>query len=258
MRMKKVKAYRLATAMLMVMALVMGCSSKLDSGQKTGFGQTATPSSTATASPEATETPVTIIPGYQFEAPKAGDTIAIIKTTMGDIKIKLFPNEAPKAVENFVTHARNGYYNNLIFHRVIDDFMIQGGDPKGDGTGGESIWGKTFEDEFSPNLLNYRGALSMANSGTHTTGSQFFIVQKKTMSADDVSYLERYKYPNELIDLYKEHGGTEWLDFKHTVFGQVYECMDVVDNIAAVEVDKNDKPVEDVIIQTIEIQEFGK
>jgi peptidyl-prolyl cis-trans isomerase B (cyclophilin B) len=255
MRMKKVKAFRLTAAILLAMTLVMGCSSKLESGQNSGSGQTATASPTA-ASPEATPTP--IIPGYQFEAPKVGDTIAIIKTSMGDIKIKLFPNEAPKAVENFVTHARNGYYDNLIFHRVISDFMIQGGDPKGDGTGGESIWGKPFEDEFSGNLLNYRGALSMANSGANTNGSQFFIVQKKTMSTEDISYLEKYKYPNELIDLYKEHGGTEWLDFQHTVFGQVYEGMDVVDKIAAVEVSKKDKPVEDVIIQTIEIQEFGK
>ncbi|MCX7772929.1 MAG: peptidylprolyl isomerase [Clostridia bacterium] len=177
-----------------------------------------------------------------------------MKTSMGDIKIKLFPEKAPKAVENFVTHAKNGYYNNLTFHRVIKDFMIQGGDPKGDGTGGESIWGKPFEDEFSPDLLNYRGALSMANSGANTNGSQFFIVQKKTMTDEDKKYLQQAGYPQELTKLYEEHGGTEWLDFKHTVFGQVYEGMDVVDKIAEIKTDANDKPTEAVTIQSIEIQ----
>lgn len=113
---------------------------------------------------------------YQLRPPAKGDTIAVMKTSLGDIKIKLFPKEAPKAVENFSKLAQSGYYNNLIFHRVIDEFMIQSGDPKGNGTGGQSIWGKTFEDEFNKNLHNYRGALSMANSGTNTNGSQFFIV----------------------------------------------------------------------------------
>ncbi|MEG0753290.1 MAG: peptidylprolyl isomerase [Angelakisella sp.] len=104
-----------------------------------------------------------------------------MKTSMGDIEIMLFPEEAPKAVENFITHAKAGYYDNLIFHRVIDNFMIQGGDPNGTGTGGESIWGEAFEDEFSDSLHNFRGALSMANSGPNTNGSQFFIVQTKQL-----------------------------------------------------------------------------
>ena len=95
---------------------------------------------------------------------------------MGVIKIKLFPEYAPKAVENFKTHAKNGYYDGLTFHRIINEFMIQGGDPNGDGSGGESIWGVPFEDEFSTEVLNYRGAF-MANSGPNTNGSQFFIVQ---------------------------------------------------------------------------------
>ena len=102
---------------------------------------------------------------YQLKPLENGDTFAVMKTNMGEIKIKLFPNEAPKTVENFTTHAKNGYYNGLIFHRVIKDFMIQGGDPQGTGIGGESIWGRKFEDEFNPNLHNLRGALSMANAG---------------------------------------------------------------------------------------------
>lgn len=203
------------------------------------------------------ENKITLTPGYQFIPPQKGDTIAIIKTSMGDIKVKLFPEKAPKAVENFTTHAKNGYYDNLIFHRVIDDFMIQGGDPKGDGTGGESIWGKPFEDEFSYDLFNYRGALSMANSGEDTNGSQFFIVQKKTMEDDEIEALRQGGYPEALVELYK-NGGTPWLDFRHTVFGQVYEGMDVVDKIAKVETNDDDKPLEDVVIKTIEIKKFGK
>lgn len=99
-------------------------------------------------------------------------------TNKGTIKIKLFPEHAPKAVENFMTHAKDGYYNGLTFHRVIKDFMIQGGDPKGDGTGGESIWGEGFETEINNHLYNIRGALSMARSqDPNSNGSQFFIVQ---------------------------------------------------------------------------------
>ncbi len=104
---------------------------------------------------------------------------ATLHTTMGDIEIAFFPEYAPKTVENFLTHAKNGYYDGLIFHRVINDFMIQGGDPQGTGIGGESIWGEPFQDELSPQLYNFRGAISMANSGVDTNGSQFFIVQSK-------------------------------------------------------------------------------
>ncbi|MBR2337910.1 MAG: peptidylprolyl isomerase, partial [Clostridia bacterium] len=113
----------------------------------------------------------------QLAKPIAGETVAILHTNHGDIAIRLFPDHAPKTVENFVTHAKNGYYDGLIFHRVINDFMIQGGDPTGTGCGGESIWGHPFKDEFTPELHNLRGALSMANAGPGTNGSQFFIVQ---------------------------------------------------------------------------------
>ena len=113
----------------------------------------------------------------QLKKPEKGDTVAVMHTSMGDIKIKLFPDRTPKTCENFTTHAKNGYYNGLKFHRVIKDFMIQGGDPLGTGIGGESIWGGKFEDEFDPELHNLRGALSMANAGPNTNGSQFFIVQ---------------------------------------------------------------------------------
>ncbi|MBQ7045792.1 MAG: peptidylprolyl isomerase [Clostridia bacterium] len=189
---------------------------------------------------------------------KAGDITAIMNTNQGTIKIKLFPQQTPKTCENFITHAKNGYYNGLKFHRVIKDFMIQGGDPAGNGTGGQSIWGGSFQDEFSVDLHNLRGALSMANSGPNTNGSQFFIVQASTcpeQMLDQMEQLVDRGFPRDIIDDYKELGGTPWLDFRHTVFGQVYEGMDIVDKIANVKTGANDMPVDDVLIESIEIKE---
>ncbi|MDW4527848.1 peptidylprolyl isomerase [Rossellomorea marisflavi] len=176
-----------------------------------------------------------------------------MKTSMGTITIKLFPDQAPKAVENFLTHSEKGYYDGLKFHRVINDFMIQGGDPEGTGMGGESIWGKPFEDEFSPELFNLRGAFSMANSGPNTNGSQFFIVQNKAVDSKVEEQMKSAGFPKEVIEAYMKNGGTPWLDQKHTVFGQVIEGMDVVDEIASVEVGEQDAPKEDVIIKSIEV-----
>lgn len=194
----------------------------------------------------------------QLSAPQKGDTLAVMHTNMGDIKIKLFPEKAPKTVENFVTHSKNGYYNGLKFHRVINDFMIQGGDPRGNGTGGESIWGGSFSDEFDPELHNLRGALSMANSGPDTNGSQFFIVQAREVPSnmlEQMRDLEDNGFPADITAAYEVLGGTPWLDFRHTVFGQVTEGMDVVDAIAAVET-VNDVPRSDVIIESIEVTEL--
>lgn len=194
----------------------------------------------------------------QTQPPAAGDPTATMKTTMGDISVKFFPQYAPKAVENFITHAKNGYYNGILFHRVIRDFMIQCGDPLGNGTGGESIWGRPFADEFTPELHNIRGALSMANAGPGTNGSQFFIVQASECPAqmlEQMRQLEDRGFPAECAQAYAQLGGTPWLDFKHTVFGQVFAGMDVVDNIAAARVDGADKPLEDIKIIEIEVQE---
>ncbi len=194
---------------------------------------------------------------YQLKAAEKGDIVATMHTTLGDIKIKLFGEKAPKTVENFVTHAKNGYYNGIIFHRVIKDFMIQGGDPLGTGIGGESIWGGTFEDEFDMELHNLRGALSMANAGPGTNGSQFFIVQAKEVPANMLSQmkaLEDKGFPKEIAEAYSQVGGTPWLDFRHSVFGQVVAGMDVVDAIADVKVGASDKPLEDVVINGIDIE----
>lgn len=186
----------------------------------------------------------------QTRKPAAGDTVATIRTTMGDIKVLLFPEAAPKTVENFTGLAGKGYYNGIIFHRVIENFMIQGGDPTGTGMGGESIWGRPFEDEFHPDYHNICGALSMANAGPGTNGSQFFIVQLHECDPGFIGQMKQIpdSFPAETVEDYEKLGGTPWLDFRHTVFGQVYEGMDVVDAIAKVEKGANDKPVEDISI----------
>ncbi|MCG0790188.1 peptidylprolyl isomerase [Lactiplantibacillus plantarum] len=185
----------------------------------------------------------------QVDGPKA-----TIKTNFGDIKVQLFPKQAPKSVENFVGLAQKGYYDGIIFHRVIPDFMIQGGDPTGTGMGGESLWGKPFEDEFSQEVFNLRGALSMANAGPNTNGSQFFIVQKPQLDAGMSDQMKQAGYLEEIVTAYG-NGGTPWLDFRHTVFGAVSDGMDIVDKIAATETGMQDKPVKNVVIETITIED---
>lgn len=153
--------------------------------------------------------------------------VATVKTNVGDFEIELFTTKTPKTVENFVGLATTGKYDNVIFHRVIPQFMIQGGDPTGTGRGGESFWGGKFEDEFDASLHHDKaGILSMANAGPGTNGSQFFIT---------------------LIP-------TPWLDGKHSVFGEVISGMDVVNSIGVTKTGAMDKPVDDIIIQTISVE----
>jgi len=151
-------------------------------------------------------------------------TRATLHTNRGAVELELFDEDSPKTVENFVGLAREGFYDGVIFHRVIPDFMIQGGDPAGTGTGGP---GYTFEDEFNRHKVE-RGALAMANAGPNTNGSQFFIVTTQA---------------------------APWLDGKHTVFGRVTSGMDVVDTISTVERDASDKPRDDVTIERVELSE---
>jgi peptidylprolyl isomerase domain and WD repeat-containing protein 1 len=154
-------------------------------------------------------------------------TQAIIRTTLGDIAIKLMPDVAPLAVENFVTHSKNGYYDNLIFHRIIKGFMVQTGDPFGDGTGGESIWGADFRDEIQQDVKHDQPfTVSMANAGPGTNGSQFFITTVKC----------------------------PWLDGKHTIFGRVVRGSEVVSKIEAADTDDLDKPKSDIKIIQIDTQ----
>ncbi len=283
--MRKVKLTALLTAALLICLSAVGCGEQ---------------------KPSASDVYADRAYGFQLEQPQAGEEIAVMHTSMGDIHIRFFPEAAPKAVENFKIHAKNGYYNGLTFHRVINDFMIQGGDPDGTGRGGESIWGTEFKDEFSDKLLNLRGSLVMANSGPNTNGSQFFINQagpqdgetaeslKQTHEASNktlkeqaeqiydqyadyygVSFTAEYPdaealakanlapdaslVPDEVWELYAQHGGNIHLDGAwryqggHTVFGQVIRGMAVVDAIAAVETNEDDKPLTAVTITSIEI-----
>lgn len=231
------------------------------SGNSTSSSKTSSSDSSTTSSSEE-KIDVNSLDLPQLDEGVADDEYLVeIVTTDGSIQAKLFPEIAPKAVENFVTHAKEGYYDGVIFHRVIEDFMVQTGDPKGDGTGGESIWGEPFEDEPSHQLYNIRGALSMANSGENTNGSQFFIVQNSDDVSDGLLYDD---YPKKIVDAYK-NGGAPYLDGfiagnsnVYTVFGQVTEGMDVVDKIAASATDDNDKPLEDIKIEKINILQEPK
>ena len=206
----------------------------------------------------------------QMAMPEDGETIAIIKVkNFGEMKVKFFDDIAPKAVENFTTHAKNGYYEGVTFHRVINEFMIQGGDPTGTGTGGESIWGTGFGTELSQELVPYRGSLCMAmSSAPNSIGSQFFITQAN-YSEDMNSLMKQGGYPEGLLEQYKTYGGYLSLYLQYTVFGQVYEGLDVLDKIAVVETTsvpmvidgitygtQDVKPVEDVIIEKVEITTY--
>ncbi|MBQ5589025.1 MAG: peptidylprolyl isomerase [Anaerotignum sp.] len=218
----------------------------------------------------------------QAQMPEDGEEIAVIKTSKGVVKMRFFPEEAPKAVENFKTLAKDGYYDGLIFHRVINEFMVQGGDPTGTGTGGESCWGEDFETEVSERLHFYRGAVAMANAGPDTNGSQFFIVQQKAVMEDALRVLTEARdnneeeigvtltdgnyytlsqlYPDEVLDHYKAQGGSVHLEYifggAYSIFGQVFEGLEAIDEIAAVETDENDKPLNDVIIESITFENY--
>lgn len=197
----------------------------------------------------------------QLEMPNKGEKIAVISTNHGDIKVRLFPDVAPKAVENFITHSENGYYDGVIFHRIIKNFMIQGGDPDGTGRGGKSIWGTPFKNEVTPEFRHIYGALSMANAGPDTNGSQFFIVQGGKIEPNVINQMKNLGdeggFSEDVINAYESMGGAYWLDGKHTVFGQVFEGIDVVEEIANVETGASDRPKEDVIINTVLIKEHN-
>lgn len=244
--------------------------------------------------------------GFQLELPKAGETIAIMHTSHGDIHIRLFPEGAPKAVENFLAHASSGYYDGLTFYQIVHEQSVKSGDPKADGTGGESKWGGTFEDEFDKKLLNLRGALSMDHetSDTNANGSRFMIITadkedfgtRESYTDENINsfYKAAFEYlcrqqgdtfkkqyrnweafkaeqhdevvydwvPEEVWDIYETQGGVISFDGAwgrsggHTVFGQIYQGLDVVDAIAGVEADSHGKPVKDVVIKSIEITTY--
>ncbi len=180
----------------------------------------------------------------QLEKPVKGEEICVITTDAGVIKLRLFPDKAPKTVKNFKALAEQGFYNNRAFHRVINDFMIQIGGQEGTKEENQTIYGGPFEDEFNKDLFNFRGALSMGNAGPNTNTNHFYIVQSPKV---DPQYLDLSALPLNAEAKYQEIGGRAYLDMRHTVFGHVFEGMETVDKIAAQKTDENDKPVKDAI-----------
>ncbi len=236
---------------------------------------------------ENTEESISYKVGHQLEKPEPNEEVAVVETNVGNFKIRFFPQEAPKAVENFKKLSKSGYYDNVTFHRVIKDFMVQSGDPDGTGMGGESIWKKDFEDEFSKSLFNITGAVSMANRGPNTNGSQFFInnqdpkhfrgwnefeqyynIYKKSPEAFTQAYggtVDMSQITDEIKKLYIDNGGSPSLDGYyntskkgHTVFGQVFEGMDTINKISESKTDENDKPTEPVVIKKISFEYYKK
>lgn len=208
-------------------------------------------------------------PLNELDLPQLSTTVAAdeaevqVQTTAGNIDIKLFPKLAPNAVQNFLVLAKDDYYKDNQFFRVIKQFMIQGGDNTNTGTGGKSIFGQNFATEISNQLYNIRGALSLANTGqANSSSSQFFIVQN---SQDQSKSLSTSKYPQKIIDAYK-HGGAPTLDGSYTVFGQVISGMDVVDKIATAPVTSNsqgeqskpEKPESITGVKILKNYDFGK
>lgn len=200
-------------------------------------------------------------PILNYTAPENGETIVTIKIKdYGDVKIKLFSDLLPEACENFVTLAQQGYYDELIFHRVIENFMIQGGDPKGNGTGGESCWGGSFDGGTDSQLIHLPGALAYANSGsTATDGSQFYIVTGSQVTEQDLQeFSQNYDiyYTQEAKELYTQYGGAPWLDGSYTVFGQVIDGLDIVFQISQVPVNSDNKPKSAVYIESIQVEQY--
>lgn len=271
--MKKIIYFVMVALMLsLVLFCFSGCSTKNNNEvnlKKTSKATnttktTNTTNTTNTQEQDAEEVDYKTNAEKQMSMPNKGETVATIHVkNFGDIKVKFFSDVAPKAVENFVTHAKEGYYNGLTFHRVMEEFMIQGGDPKGDGTGGESIWGDGFGTELDESLVPYRGALCMAMSMLpNSIGSQFFIVQANYSEEMD-SYMKKGGYPEGLLEQYKNYGGYMSLYKNYTVFGQVYEGIEVVDEITKVEktmstTGEESVPVEDVVIESIDVSTYAE
>ena len=263
---KKIAAFAVSASVIAALAGCKGESATLE--DLAGNGQTQDTTTAAVDEAEIQWLPDVEI--HNFDMPEVGEKIAVITVKdYGVIKIKLFPEDASKGVENFIGLAEMNYYDEIIFHRVIPNFMIQGGDPRGNGTGGKSIWGDKFEGGTSENLYHFTGAVAYANSsGTSTNGSQFYIVNTPDgyldmTCAEYYTYSGgQYNWPANVAEKYKEVGGVPFLDGDYTVFGQVFEGMDVVRAIAAVETDQDpnsltqDKPLTQVMMESVRIEEY--
>ncbi|MBQ9082300.1 MAG: peptidylprolyl isomerase [Clostridia bacterium] len=234
------KKWMILTALVLMLCLLTGCGNELELDDGDG-------------------------PLYQYTMPEEGAEIAVIHTSMGDITVRFFPEQAPKAVKNFLGLAKEGYYNGTKFHRVINEFMIQAGSPNGDGSSGESIYGKGFETETSPLLHHLHGALAMANTGLPDSNqAQWYIIQYNGLAmdyqGDRLAQKQKtdpvYGYTQKVIDSYKNDGGVPGCDGRYTVFGQVISGLDVVDRIGRMRTDENDRPVEDIIVTSVEVTTY--
>jgi cyclophilin family peptidyl-prolyl cis-trans isomerase len=260
MHLKKILKATLAAALCVL--ILTGC--KGDSTVADRSGETATAAPTVNLTED-----VTIL---NFTPPAIGEKIAVMTVKdYGTVKIKLFPEAASKGVENFEGLAGMNYYDELIFHRVIKNFMDQGGDPRGNGTGGQSMWGGDFEGGVPEGLFHFSGAIAYANSqGTSTNGSQFYIVNTPAGYVNCGSYQDTdgtvktvtnlddsgLTLPANVAEKYKEVGGVPFLDGNYTVFGQVFEGLDIIRAIGDVETDDSDKPLTQVLIESIRIEEY--
>ena len=239
-KLKRIAA--LIMSLAMAAALLSGCGDKENSSSDKTSGSDGNSSSQSSGKL------------VNFTPPEKGEEIIVMTIKdYGDVKIKLFPEQAKKGVENFTGLAEKGYYDGLIFHRVINNFMIQGGDPEGTGMGGESLWGGKFDGGTSP-------AVAYANSGgTSTDGSQFYIVTGETYSEDSLSSLTDYykiTLSDEAKKIYTDIGGTPWLDGSYTIFGQVFDGLDIIFDIQGVSTDSNDKPEKDVVIEKVSVEKY--
>lgn len=239
------KVLRVLCCLGLVAALAVGCGEKSPNGlKKKKVQRPAVESSLA-----------------QLSGPKAGDPIAVFDTDKGKIRVVLYPDAAPMAVDNFTTLAQEGFYNGKPFHRVLYGFVAQSGDVDGSGTSGRTIWkNKPYPKEVTSQLHHFPGALCAAFSPDDEVsgGSQFYFVQAlpDSITEEMAAQMEAAGIAQEVRDAYAAVGGLPYLDYTDTVFGQVYEGMDVIDSIALVDTDENGKPTEDILIKTVTLETY--
>lgn len=254
LKLRKIAAVAMSIAMLTALLTACGEDESSSSSKSSGNSDS---SSASQADPSFDPSSLKLT---NFTPPEKGEEIIVMKLKdRGEVKIKLFPKQADKGVENFTGLAKKGYYDGLIFHRVIKDFMVQGGDPEGTGMGGESIWGEKFDGGVSDELNHVAGAVAYANSGsTATNGSQFYIVTGTPYDEITLKQLgdSGLTFSDEEMKAYENLGGAPWLDGSYTIFGQVFDGLDKIFDMQNVETDEMDKPKEDVVIEKISVEKY--
>ncbi len=258
LKFKKIAA--IAMSFALITTFFTGCGEDESSFEKTNGSESSKSDSVSDSADKSSDSNASgsIV---NFTAPKEGEEIIVMTIKdYGDVKIKLFPEQADKGVENFKGLTEKGYYDGLIFHRIINNFMIQGGDPMGTGMGGESMWGSKFDGGTSKELTHLAGAVAYANSGaTSTNGSQFYIVTGKKYDEASLTQLSQaygMTFDDETMKLYETLGGTPWLDGGYTIFGQVFDGLDIIFDIQGVATGANDKPQKDVVIEKVSVEKY--